>query len=180
VRLIAAIALCAASVTEAAAEAPVRDWSVAAPIHATLGGGLGIEAERQIRPRVSVGGLGVIRSSTAGDYSSLAFGLGAEVRWWLTGWTAKSPLRESVVGAYLGTGLELARVRVRDDLVGAKIGSTTSAAVATSFGYRFAPFSRASITPNLSLALGRDMVPGPAPGRFTVRVRWGLTFGALF
>jgi hypothetical protein len=173
----AAVALAAGPAR--ADEAPRRSWNVAAPISAPISGGLAIEADRQLAGRLSISGLGGARSTAAGDYDSLSLGLAAEVRWWLLGWTVKSPLRESIVGGYFGAGAELSRVWLRRD--GRGVGATTSATAVGSFGYRFAPWSRVSITPSIGLAIGRDVdLDGRVPDRTTFRLRLGLTLGALF
>lgn len=173
-----AAALVAAS-SSAAAAPPRRDWNVAAPVHGILGGGLAVEGERQMWPRLSLGGFASLRSTASGDFSSIAAGAGAELRYWLLGWTVASPLRDSVVGGYFGAGVELSRTWLRDEVAGRGVGATTGARVTGSFGYRFAPWSRVSITPSVGLAIGRD-VAGGIPDRFSVRPRYGLTVGALF
>lgn len=175
----AIIAAALAAATPATAAPPAAEWNVAAPVHGLLGGGLVIEAEHQLWPRWSLAGFAGVRATTSGDYRSLALSGGAEARWWLLGWTVSSPLRESIVGGYLGAGLELSTVWLRDEIEGRGVGSTTSVAVVANVGYRFAPWSRISITPSAGLAIGRD-IAGGLPDRFTVRPRYGITVGVLF
>lgn len=176
--LLIAVALAGAA-RGAAAQAPSREWAVAVPIHGLLGGGLVIEGEQQVLRRWSLSGFAGLRSSASGDFRSTTASLGAELRWWMLGWTAGSPLRESIAGGYLGAGLELSTLWLRDEPAGRTVGSTTSVAVTAQVGYRFAPWSRIAITPSVGLAIGRD-VTGDLPDRFTVRPRWGLTAGVLF
>ena len=176
---LAIAAAIAALAAPAAAEPPVRHWNVAAPIHGALGGGVVVEAERQVWPRWSLGGLAGVRSTASGDYSSITASGGAQLRWWLLGWSVKSRLRESIVGGYFGAGLELSTVWLHDDVDDRGVGSTTSLAVTAGFGYRFALWGRVSITPSAQLAIGRD-VAGELPDRFTVRPRYGITVGVLF
>lgn len=177
VRALVIIAIASAAST-AAAEAPPprRQWNVAAPFDSALSGGLDVEVERQLRPRISIAGLVGLRATAGSDFSSRALSTGAEARLWLVGWTVKSPLRESIVGGYLGAGLELSRVWLRDG--DRSVGASSSVAATGTVGYRFAPWSRVSITPFAGLGIGRDI--GPIPDRWTIKLRWGATFGALF
>lgn len=174
-RVLAAVAILAAAST-ARAEPPRRQWNVAAPFDSAISGGLAVEVDRQLWPRLSVAGLVGLRATAGGDFSSRALSTGVEARWWLLGWTVKSSLRESPVGGYFGAGLELSRVWLREGE--RRVGASSSVVAIGTFGYRFAPWSRVSVTPNAGLGIGRDI--SPIPDRWSVRVRWGVTLGALF
>ena len=134
------------------------------------------------RPRLGIAVSAQYREGATGDYTSLAGGVGAEVRWYwrADAWLSTQPAG-SMVGWFVGGRVDVLIEHTRDDVDDRGIGSTLELGATLRMGYRIAPWRGLEITPSVGPTGRVDLaLSGRTPAWTRVGISGGLSLGWMF
>ena len=160
--------------------APTRAVSVHVP--ALLAAGLAVQYESLAwHPSVSWAAGAGVRATAAGDYRSLAFNVGGQLRYYFTGRSFRSRWRETLLGPFAGVRLDITRTTTRDRRADRDLPASLTIAEYVEVGYRFGLWGRVEITPSVGLGGRTDIdESGFLPATSRPVLTAGLTAGWLF
>lgn len=153
----------------AAEPPPLPALIVSVPLMALSSNGLALQAERPLFPHASaVAALGW-RDGADGTYQATTFGLGGELRFWLS----RQPR-----GLFTGPRIESAVVHVRRD--GDGLGTAVEITEGLIVGYRQVLFDRVELSALVGYGLRHDLPTQGIPGATRTTPLLGFTAGWVF
>ncbi len=121
---------------------------ISLPLGALSWRAIALQLERGVRPATSAIATLGYRDGAGGDYDSVTYAIGAELRFWH---------RPSARGWFLGPRVELTNVQLRMSMSGRGLGSVWRVSEGVVGGYRFLVGAHLELTSSVGIALRHDL-----------------------